>query len=165
MTIDFDHSLSSALSRIEITKHHELIVHEPEILRSLHNTDDIMEKYTELKWKIIDLLNETYHTSFCLSHWLENKDDEVSYFLNEAGSNVLSYSQFKAPYKFHIWIGKKGFILGIEQKGQGFDAEKVHSQRLKENEGAAFDFFRSCQSQVFFDDKNNSKIVFMEHLV
>ncbi|MFH1275685.1 MAG: hypothetical protein ABIH82_01085 [Candidatus Woesearchaeota archaeon] len=165
MAINLDKSLKQALDRIESTDYKEFLVHNPEVKREWHNSDRIMEVYGDLKWKLIGLLNETYSTSFSLENWLKNQKDEVSYFLNEAGSNVLSYSEFKAPFKFHLWLGKKGFVIGIEQKGQGFDAEKVDHLRLKENEGAAFDFFRNATSEIFFDNKNEAKIIFMEYLI
>ena len=116
------------------------------------------------------MLNQKYsrllENGFDLYNWLnyQNKD-EVAYFLNEAGSNALNYSQFKAPSKFHLWFGKKGFIIGIEQKGQGFNASKVDSERLKDNQGAAFDFFRNCKSKIFFDNDQDAKIVYMEYSV
>ena len=121
------------------------------------------EKYTELKWRIIDLLNETYNTSFCLSHWLESKDDEVSYFLNEAGSNTLQHAEFQAPNKFHLWLGKKGFIISIEQQGKGFDAQEVEKNNIQKNAGAAFDFFRRCESAIFFDDPAQATKVFFQY--
>ena len=53
-------------------------------------------------------------------------------------------------------------MLGVEQKGTGFNAQEVHDKNLKENEGAAFNFFRKCQSSVFFDNAQDARMVLME---
>ena len=106
-----------------------------------------------------------YSSKFDLYNWLEfNSKDEVAYFLNEAGSNCLTYSDHKTPHKFHLWLGSKGFIIGIEQLGTGFNASEINEKKIKDNEGAAFEFFRNCQSEIFFDDSQKAKIVYMEHL-
>lgn len=170
MALNFQHSLQKSLEKIQLTKYHHFLVHEDEEERNLHNSDELVSKYGDHKWAIVDLLNEKYNLftqeNFDLRNWVEEHEhDEVAYFLNEVGSNTLSHSEFKAPHKFHLWLGKKGFVVGIEQKGQGFNAEEVNEKRLKDNEGKAFEFFRSCKSRIFFDDKNNSRIVFMEHLI
>jgi len=167
MAINFDHNLERALKNIEFSEQsHEFIVHEHE-----HEAEhgQIIEKYGDYKWRIVDLLNENYglflDEPIDLHNWLNfNEQDEVAYFLSEAGSNVLNYSQFKAPFKYHLWLGSKGFIIAIEQKGQGFPAQEVHHQKIKDGEGAAFDFYRNCKSKVFFDDPKEARIVYMEYL-
>ena len=169
MVLSFHQTLSHTLSLIEAQKHQEFIIHDQESPRTLSLSDDIISLYGNHKWAIVDLLNQQYShiltSPFDLYHWLNyNTSDEVAYFLNEAGSNVLSYAQYKAPYKFHLWLGKKGFIIGIEQKGQGFNAQQVDKKRIKENEGAAFDFYRNCKSTIFFDNAKEARIVFMEYL-
>ncbi len=169
MALHFTQKLHTALQEIGFTEHQEWIVHETEEERTYFISDGILGKYGDFKWAIVDLLNQKYNSAlnskFDLYNWInKNKEDEVSYFLNEAGSNCLNYSEFKAPYRFRLWLGKKGFIIGIEQKGKGFNAEDAHNQKIKENEGAAFDFFRRCRSKIFFDDSRNAKLVFMEWL-
>lgn len=169
MALHFTLQLHQALQEIEFTEHQEWIVHEPAEERTYFISDEILDKYGNSKWEIINLLNQRYSSvlasGFDLYNWInKNKEDEVSYFLNEAGSNCLNYSEFKAPYRFQLWSGKKGFILGIEQKGKGFNAEEIHTQKLKENEGAAFKFFRECNSKIFFDDSVNAKIVYLQFL-
>ena len=142
-------------------------VSEAEEVRTHIISDEIIGKYGETKWAIIDLLNEKYgailFNKFDLYNWLEkNKDDEVAYFLNEAGSNSLNYSQFLTPSRFHLWLGKKGFVIGIEKKGKGFNAVKVDEEKLKENKGGAFGFFRECRNLVFFDDAEDARIVYFQ---
>ncbi|MBI2661919.1 hypothetical protein HYX11_00480, partial [Candidatus Woesearchaeota archaeon] len=96
-------------------------------------------------------------------NWLRhNANDEVAYFLSETGANCLNYSLFRAPHKFHLWLGKKGFVIGIEQKGRGFPAVDVNAKKIKINEGAAFEFFRTCKGEIFFDDANSAKVVYIE---
>ncbi|MBU0470199.1 MAG: hypothetical protein KKA62_03085 [Nanoarchaeota archaeon] len=171
MVIDFSRTLQKALEKIGFTgEHHELSVHELEEVRTYTSSDEIICSYGEAKWSIVDLLNKNYSSlfdsSFDLYNWLnDNPKDEVSYFLNEAGSNSLNYSDYKAPSRFHLWLGRTGFVIAIEQKGEGFDAEEVHNLKIKENEGTAFEFFRNCKSKIFFDTTKKAKVVFMEHLL
>lgn len=161
MVISYSQNLAEALKKIQLEKHQEFIVHPHEIVRDLNNGDDILEQYGKAKWAVVDVLNVRYGTHFDLYNWInENPADEVAYFLNEAGSNTLSYAEYKIPWRFQVWLGTKGFIIGIEQKGRGFDAQKVDEKRLKENEGAAFDFFRNCQGEVFFDDAKEARVVY-----
>ena len=167
MVIHFTKTLPEALENIGFSTYHELRVYEAEKIRTHLISDAVIGQYGHAKWAVIDLLNEEYGASmfnkFDLHNWLEkNQDDEVAYFLNEAGSNSLNYSQYLAPSRFHLWLGKKGFILGIEQKGIGFNAVEINEGKLKENKGGAFDFFRGCKSAVFFDDAEDARIVYFE---
>ena len=165
MTICFESSLVNVLENIQLISKHHFSVHDLEQIRDVFSSCAIVEKYGEQKWAIIELLNQTYDTNFNLYNWIEkNSSDEVSFFLNEAGSNSLNYSQFKAPYNFSLWLGKKGFIIGVEQKGTGFDVQKVIQEQIKENEGAGFNFFSNCQSKIFFDNFKNAKVVYLKHL-
>src|SRR3989344_2486775 len=160
MVISYNQNLAHALVKIQLEKHHEFIVHAYEVARNLNNGDEILERYGEAKWAVVDVLNARYGTHFDLYNWIhENPADEVAYFLNEAGSNTLSYAEHRVPWKFHVWLGIKGFIIAIEQKGRGFDAQKVDDKRLKDNEGAAFDFFRNCSGEIFFDDVKDARVV------
>jgi len=164
MTLHFDKNVHQALDKIEFFDYHEIIVHQQKEERTHSNSCQIIEIYGKAKWQIVDLLNEQYGTNFNLHNWLKkDKSDEVSYFLNEAGSNCLNYSEFKTPYMFHLWFGKKGFIIGIEQNGKGFNAKEVYQQGIKTNEGNAFDFFENCNHKVFFDNPTDAKIVFFKH--
>lgn len=169
MVLNFEKNLPQALKIVEGNNCLEFVVHPLEQERTFESSDNILEKYGKAKWEIVDLLNQEYShilaDSFDLYNWLnENVNDELAYFLNEAGSNVLCYSDCKAPYRFLLWLGKKGFVIGIEQKGKGFDAQEICHRRLKENEGAAFGFFRNCRNEIFFDDSREAKIVYMQFL-
>jgi hypothetical protein len=164
MTLHFDKNVHQALDKIEFFDYHEIIVHEKEEERTHLNSCQIIETYGKAKWQIVDLLNQQYNTKFDLYNWLnKDKSDEVAYFLNESGSNCLNYSEFKSPTKFHLWLGKNGFIIGIEQNGKGFNAEEVYQKKIKENEGNGFQFFANCKSKVFFNNSNDAKIVFFKH--
>lgn len=168
MVLDFTQTLQCALENIGFFgEHYELPVYEPEEIRTHLISDSVIEQYGNAKWAVVDLLNEKYgailFNKFDLHNWLEkNQDDEVAYFLNEAGSNSLNYSQFLAPSGFHLWLGKKGFVIGIEQKGKGFNAVKVHEEKLKEHLGGAFQFFRECKNAVFFDNAEEARVVYLE---
>jgi len=167
MVLNFRRTFLESLNRIGYKKNHqEFIVHDAET--EINDHSQILQRYGDSKWKVVDLLNTEYSHRLSqkvdLYNWLRyNDQDEVAYFLNEAGSNCLNHSQFKAPYKFHLWLGEKGFILGIEQLGRGFPAELIYHKKIKQNEGAAFNFFERCQSEIFFDDPHNAKMVFMEY--
>ena len=168
MVLHIAKTIQQALQNIGNHYYHQFFLHNQERISS--NSPELIDKYGQLKWQIVDLLNERYSQvlkdKFDLYNWLNyNQNDEVAYFLNETGSNCLSYSDHKIPHKFHLWLGKKGFIIGIEQLGSGFNALEVNEKRLKDNEGAAFEFFRNCKSSIFFDDSRKARIVYMEHLI
>ena len=146
MAIDFNKTLQQALENIGFSGgYYELPIYELETVRTNIISDEIIETYGNAKWAVIDILNEKYGAllsdKFNLHNWLEKKDsDEVAYFLNEAGSNSLNYSQFLTPRRFHLWLGGKGFVIGIEQKGDGFNAVKIHEEKLHRHLGGAFNF-------------------------
>ena len=125
-------------------------------------------EYGNAKWAIVDLLNKEYtpllQNPFDLHHWINHEeDDEVAYFLNEAGSNTLNYAEQRFPSAFRCWLGELGFIIAIEQAGQGFAAEKINREKIKENEGAAFSFYRRCRATIFFDDPHNARVVYFKY--
>jgi hypothetical protein len=163
MVIHFSKSLQDALEEIgTLEQQYEFVIQHTPQQRMLTNSDDILQTYGEAKWEVLELLNEQYQTNFNHHNWLTgNKRDEVAYFLNEVGSNSLSHSEFKAPHRFHLWLGKKGFIIGVEQKGRGFNAKEVHRKKVKKNKGAAFTFFRKAKSSIFFDAPERAQIVFL----
>lgn len=170
MAIRFHKTLSDSLTKINLQTYHRLPVHELETARTIKTSDEIIDRYGKAKWKIVDLLNEHYHkklkTPFDLYNWLhKKKDDEVSYFLSEAGSNCLNYATFKAPSQFHLWLGDNGFIIGIEQKGNSFPARMIDEEKRKENDGAAFTFFRTCNNSIFFNHPEKTTIVYMEYVI
>lgn len=164
MTLSFQHTLSQALEHIEFTGEQTTF--------PIHNhpqerTKETIMHYGKAKWAVVDMLNKEYstilNTEFNLYHWLHyNEHDEVAYFLNEAGSNALHHSEFKAPSHFHLWMGKKGFVIGIEQQGKGFDAERIDKEKIKNGDGAAFEFFRKCKGTVFFDDSSNARVAYIQ---
>ena len=167
MSLHFHRTIQQALQNIGQHTYHQLLISEEK--RAAENSPGLIEHYGKKKWEVVDLLNEKYsrilQDKFDLYNWLHyNEQDEVAYFLNEAGSNCLNYSDHKIPHKFHLWLGEKVFIIGIEQWGNGFNALEVHEKRSKDNEGAAFDFFRKCKSSIFFDDPEKARMVFMEYL-
>ena len=168
MAINFNQNLQEALAKIGFFGEHlQLPVCELEEARSHIISDAVIEKYGHNKWAIVDILNEKYgemmFNKFDLYNWLEkNKDDEVAYFLNEAGSNSLNYSEYLIPSYFHLWLGKNGFVIGIEQKGKGFNAAKINEEMLQENKGGGFTFFRQCRNKIFFDNATDARVVYLE---
>jgi len=164
MALSFHHTLLEALENINFTGEQTTLLIHP---HQKERTDETITQYGNAKWAVVDMLNERYstilNTKFNLYHWLHyNEHDEVAYFLNEAGSNTLNHSEFKMPSHFHLWMGKKGFVIGIEQQGKGFNAQKINHEKIKEGEGAAFEFFRKCKGVVFFDEPTKARKVYLE---
>ena len=146
--IDFEKKLGACFEKIELIEYKVFQISEN-------------QEYHDSKFAIVELINDKYGTKFDHENWLHYKEsDEVSYFLNEAGSNSLHHSEFKAPYRLCLWLGENGFMISIEQKGKGFDASFVDSHRIKENEGAAFEFYRKCKGEVFFDDEKETRVIY-----
>ena len=172
MVISASKILKEALGEITFVKQKEFLVHEEVVPRNLANTDEILSRYANAKEKVIKELREYYFPQhspaqqFALENWLlDNSKDEVAYFLNEAGSNALNYSEFKIPAEFHLWLGNEGFIIGIEQRGKGFDVEEVlKNKKIKRmnklSGGKGFSFFKKCKSTVFFDDFRNARVIY-----
>lgn len=158
MVISFSVQLAGALEKIQWTNQQKSIPLDK-------NSSQKIELYGNAKWAVVDLLNERYAQRFDsridLYNWIYyNEQDEVAYFLNEAGSNILNYAQHKLPSAFHLWFGENGFVIAIEQEGNGFNALQIDQLRLRENEGAGFEFFRNCRSTIFFDNPQNAHIIY-----
>jgi len=158
MTLMFEGTLEEALRKIELREQYTAV-----IPTQIHSQEEFLDHYGRAKWEIVDKINSIFGTAFDLYNWLHfDERDEVAYFLNEAGSNVLNYSESKKPVAFHLWVGTKGFVLGIEQEGKGFDAVRVAREGIRENEGAGFMFFQNCKSEIFFNQPTAATIVFMQ---
>jgi len=166
MALHFDYNLRKSLVEIDFVEEtEEFLVHQNEESRVFTNSCEIIEKYGSAKEDVARIINEVYGVQISLQSWIDdNTQDEVSYFLSEAGSNSLNYSQFKAPERFKVWFGKKGFVISIEQKGQGFNPKKVDEEDIKHNEGRAFKFYRNCNSKVFFDDAEDANVVYLQFM-
>tara|TARA_B100000315_G_C14517573_1_gene559917 strand:+ start:845 stop:1372 length:528 start_codon:yes stop_codon:yes gene_type:complete len=174
MVIHFNKTLQQALTNINFQEYHELAVHQEEHQVCPIADKKIIDLYGEQMWAVVDLINnkltnegknsQVFNGKFDLYNWINHQPDEVAYFLSETGSNCINFSEFKAPAKFHLWLGRKGFVIGVEQKGMSFDAEKVNNHRIKDNEGAAFEFYRNCRSSIFFDNHQETRIVYLEYL-
>src|SRR3989344_4553239 len=122
MVLNFTKTLSEALENIDFTgEGYELPIYSEEKARSHLISDEIVAKYGYAKWAIVDSLNEKY------------------------GALLIN------KFDLYNWLGRKGFLIGIEQKGKGFNAAKINDERIKEHQGGAFTFFRECKNKVFFD--------------
>ena len=175
MVLHFQKNLPQTLMNIDFQEYHELPVHQEESLVCPQTNETIIDLYGEQMWKVVDLINTKHNLNlknnqilkngFDLYNWINhNSNDEVAYFLSETGSNCINFSEFKAPAKFHLWLGKKGFVIGVEQLGKPFNAEEINHKRIKDNEGAAFEFYRNCESAIFFDNFQAARIVYFEYL-
>ena len=84
-------------------------------------------------------------------------------FFNHAYSNIFERSQYGRTYKDHYWFGKRGFVIGIEQKGRGFDAVQIDSKRTKNGHGHGFDHYRSCPYPIFFDNSRDARVIYVQY--
>lgn len=156
MVLNYSRNLSEACNNIQVNS-------------CLERDMKTLLKYQQTLWEVMDLLNDKFSPvlskPFDLYNWLNyNNNDEVAYFLNETTANAFTYSDHKTPIKLRIWLGKNGFIISVEQSGPGFNAKQIDAKKLKQNEGAAFTFFRNCKNTIFFDDPERAKIVYLEYL-
>lgn len=162
MTLHFNLDLPYFLKKIGPNIHHCFLVHKHQTERKDHDKETL-QKYHDAKWAIVDLLNINQQIPYTINlyNWLHHQShDEIAYFLSEAGSNTLNYAEFKAPSHFEAWLGKKGIILGITQQGTPFNPTHINNHNIKENEGAAFDFFRNCNGIIFFDHPTAAQSVY-----
>ncbi len=167
MVLNFEKVLAEAQEEIGFSSEKaEFIVSD---INNPSSLETIESKYSKALWTVVELVNERYKDKlsqpFNLYNWIEyNLSDELAYFLNEASNNCLNYSETKSPYKFIVYFGTKGFIVGISQQGKGFDAHNVFEKKIKNNEGAGFSFFKDCSSLIFFDDPFNAREVYFRYL-
>lgn len=159
MVFYFNYTLEQSKVNINFTNYHKFNIHNK--LRTWKNSCDIIEIYGKAKWDIIDILNEHYNKNYNLENWINNIYEEVSFFLNEAGSNSLNHTKNKTPLKFHLFLGKLGFIIGIEQECI-FNPKYIQKNNIKTNEGRGFKFYKICKNKIFFDNPTKAKIIFME---
>ncbi|HIH11884.1 TPA: hypothetical protein HA241_06860 [Candidatus Woesearchaeota archaeon] len=164
MVLLWSKTVDQALAEVRFTHRYEFeISTEP---RTLDNTDEIIPRYAAVKQHIVVILNSHFPhwmgRRFRLKHWLQRKKhDELAYFLNEAGSNCLAYADHKIPAQFRLWIGKKGFLIGITQSGGGFPAREVYVQKRRNNLGGGFRFYARCRSKIFFDSPAKATEVYL----
>ncbi len=144
--IDFQRSLQQSLTEISFQEHHSFT------------------EYGAAQWAIVDVVNTRYNMllkdKFDLYHWLwYHEEDELAYFLIEAGSNALHAGQEDEKGKvpiFHLWLGSKGFIVGVEQE-KTFNAQELCSLN-KERGGLGF--FQRAKQCVFFDHPRKTNIIY-----
>ncbi len=173
MVLDFECLLSDSLDSIGFSgEKHEFLVHDGSVHEINPQCSMMLDRYSTALHGVVDHVNGRYSAvfgegkGFDLLNWVRhNNYDELAYFLSETGNNCLNHSQNLAPHKIFLYLGSKGFVVAVEHEGEGFDAKKVDFKGIYQNEGAAFDFYRGCGSKVFFDDKNEAKVVFMEFLL
>ncbi len=156
MVLDFSYSLSLGLQRIGLIDTVDIFV------------DSVDFEYGEAKWVIVESIRQLYGERLVASglripdlyNWLfERMDDEVSYFVCEAGANILHHSGLPGAV-FKVYFGERGFVISVSQQDSGFDCEIVLRDELKKQHGGGFSFFKSCCGIVFFDDIHAVKTVY-----
>lgn len=100
----------------------------------------------------------------------KNKLHQPCLFIFETYVNATMYSSYGFISQMDLWLGKS-FIIGISQKGEGYDALYIDSHKIRHKRGevvekgegsGAFDFYRTCKHEVFFDDPKNAKSVYLK---
>ncbi|MAG72951.1 hypothetical protein CL620_01440 [archaeon] len=161
MVLNFDLNLKQAKKEIKYSEQREFIIYENEEVRTYETSDEWLEKFAAAQHAIVDLLNKKYKLNIDLQNWVKgDTTDEVSSFLNEASSNCFANAQYKCVWKMVLYLGDKGFILGVFQKGKGFNAKEINTSKKKENVGKGFDFYRECKNVIFFDDPKDATTLF-----
>ena len=128
MVLDFTRILNDSLLTIGSTKETaEFVIFD---MDQPCSPEEIQIRYSKALWTVVEVINGRYASKlpfeFNLYNWIEhNHKDELAYFLNEASSNCMNYSDYKSSYKFVIHFGEKGFIVGVLQQGKGFNAELI----------------------------------------
>ena len=92
MVICFDSFLPDFITKIKDHTYQQFQVHTHHQER-LEQDKEILQKYHDAKWVIVDLINQHYHLPepINLYNWLHhNQNDEVAFFLSEAGSSTLA---------------------------------------------------------------------------
>lgn len=145
MVIDNSMTLKQALAAIQLERSFKLKI-------------ESGKHFQPVLWNVLDLLNERYwqQLPFLFDHynWVNhNLQDEVAYFLNEAASNAFNYSELKIPAAFQLWMGKRGFVLGVSQFGQPFNANAIKP-------GGGFAFFSRCRCAIFLDDFCRARTIY-----
>lgn len=167
MVLDFEETLENSEQRIKVVGDNaEFLVFD---VGNPCLPQEMDVRYSKAMWTIVELINSKYQDKlekeFNLYNWIEhNNSDELSYFLNEASSNALNYSEFKAVWKFVLYFGEKGFIVGVMQQGNGFNPKIVFEKKIRSNEGAGFTFYEECSNRVFFDSNKKARAVYFEYL-
>lgn len=133
-------------------------------------SETALDRFSEVKWEIIDLLNTHYKDQllekFDLFDWLiYNDGDEVAYFLCEAGSNIITHSQFHIPACVRVFLGTNGFIVALEQQGEGFSVSLAMQKEHNELEGGGFAFYLRSKSVIFFDNWEEARIIYCCYLL
>ncbi len=155
MVVDFSYCLERGLDRILFIEKLEFIL-------------SSLDSYTDAKRFIVDSIADLYGDRLVedglrrpdLYNWLfERFDDEVSYFVVEAGANVIHHARLRDAM-VRVYFGQKGFIVEFEQANDFFNAELVVSQRIMTHKGGGFLFFNGCRGIVFFDNSTLVRCVY-----
>ena len=172
MVIAFHKSLNNALIEIgfqegrDFYRQYEIYpfqdVINPNSSERFEKSKEYRQKRDELLREINQGLAHKFQRRFDMSHWFTGENDDLANFLAEAGSNAFTYSEYHAPHQLGLWLSDISFVVSVEQLGKGFNANKINNTRQKSNAGAGFELYRNCASEIFFDNPEVSKKVYMQ---
>ncbi|MBW2984400.1 hypothetical protein KY361_04750 [Candidatus Woesearchaeota archaeon] len=163
MVIAFDKTLADALREIGFSEsegvHLEEVVYDGEV----HLSELSPEEQESLFARIGRAYGEVFNqVTLCGKSWDVPHLRNLSDFISHITTNVRKYSQYGIEYRIHFWQGERGFVVGIEQKGRGFEAKRVDSERIASSYGNGFNFYRACSPYIFFDSPSDARIVYMQ---
>ena len=116
-----------------------------------------MQDYDNAKEQIIQKINKRYNKSHDQYNWIINKEDELSFFLNEAGSNARLYGN--KLKNITLYLSNSSYIIEYEQN-KTFNPQNVATYNIKKNRGAGFKFYKSCKATIFFNNITNANKIF-----
>jgi hypothetical protein len=147
--IDFNLTLNHAKENLDINQ-------------TIQFSINSLDEYDNAKEQIIQTINKTYNQNHDQYNWIINKEDELSFFLNEAGSNArLHGNKLK---QITLILATNSYIIEFEQN-KTFNPQNVANYNLKKNRGAGFKFYKSCKATIFFNNKTNANKIYFKQKI
>ena len=174
MVLNFDQTLDAALEDIGYKgEHQEWDFHQeerhmrdmPKEYRDKHYRPFFNLMFIEIPTMLNERFREKLKKPFSTFLGMNQEHDFPHKFLWEAHANTTNHSQYGFASQMYFWLGENGFMLALEQKGNGFDAVQVDKKGIKQHEesGGGFKRYRSFESEIFFDSPTDARTVYMKH--
>ena len=176
MVIKFSKTLGEALQEIgyggELKNTIEYILHNEEKkiqdMSKDYKSKLVQRFYREVLGKnlIPELVNENYghllkeplvmppHSHDCNNPFT---------FLWERYNDSILYGEYGMPSRFNMWLGQESFILGLEQKGKGFNVIKINKRKPRKRGGTGFKDLRETRHDIFFDNPEDARAVYLQY--
>ena len=111
--------------------------------------------------EIQDTINNALGTNFGQRGNCQ-QDCTLYAILFEAHASIAMHGDYNFPSKIELWIGKAGFIVGVQQKGRGFNADEIsRTGKHREGGGSGFKTYKELGYDVFFDNPTDARTVYI----